>query len=164
MKHFKVFLGLALLGLTLLQTACNNDDDNDGINVGGDGCNASWKVDGTNYSDDEMAGCLYIDSTLNLSSLIAGTSGDFFLQIDPITAPGTFTVDPVNNPTTAPNIVIFLRLNDNKQIVIRNGTVTVTELSNSKAMGTFSGTFFDIQDFTMTTSFSVTEGRFEADF
>lgn len=159
MKNFK-FLGIAFLAFSfLLTTACNNDDDGDGIGLNGD-CFASWTVDGTDYSSENMVGCLYFDNALNLSSQIT-TGGDFFMQIDPITSSGTYVAD-VNNQDLS--VVMFLMLNDGRTIAINDGTVNVTEISSSKAKGTFSGNFFDLTDINLDPVFSVTNGTFEANF
>ena len=158
MKKLK-YLFIALIALPLLtNTSCNNDDDNDGFS-NSEGCNASWKVDGVDFSQNNMAGCLFLDNTLNISTNITG--GDFQLQINPITAPGTFVADPSN---TDLNVVILLNLNDGNRIGIRDGSIVVTEISASKAKGTFSGNFFDLMDITQAPTFSVTDGSFEVDF
>lgn len=158
MKKFNyLLLPLLCLSLTIF-TACNNDDDDDGIGVGG-GCTASWTVDGTDYTIDDLALCVYLDNTMSLNASAGG--GDFQLQIDPITAPGTYTVDPSNSDVF---VVITLLLDDGTKIGIINGEIIVTEISSSKARGTFSGDFFDLTDITLTPSFSVTNGTFEANF
>ncbi len=83
------------------------------------------------------------------------------MQIDPITTTGTYTVD-INNPDL--DVIVLLKLSDGTQLGINDGSVVVTELSNSKAKGTFSGNFYDIQDVNSTPVFSVTNGVFEANF
>lgn len=139
-------------------TSCNNNDDDDNISVG-DGCSASWKVNGTDYNQDDLALCVYLDNTLNLSASLTG--GDFQLQIDPITSTGTYVADP-NNPD--PFVGVFITLDDGTMIGSSNATVIVTQLSSAKAKGTFSGDFFDITDLTFDPIYSVTNGSFEANF
>jgi len=53
---------------------------------------------------------------------------------------------------------------DGTRIASSNATVTVSELSSSKAKGTFSGDFFDIMDLTFDPIYSVSNGTFEANF
>ena len=156
MKNFNALI-LCLLSFVLItSTACNNDDD-DGVSIGGD-CTASWKVDGTDYSE-ELAACVYLDNTLNLTTNTTG--GNFQLQIDPITTSGTYTADPNNQDLF---VGIFITLDDGTRIGSSNATVNVTEISSSKAKGTFSGDFFDISDLTFNPVYSVTNGSFDASF
>ena len=153
-------LGIILFVFTLIfNSSCKKNDAGDGIGLNDD-CFASWKVDGTSYDSNDMAGCLYLDGTLHLSSTLTG--GDFFLQIDPITTTGTYMVD-INNPDLDV-IVLLLKLSDGTQLGIKDGSIVVTELSNSKAKGTFSGNFYDFQDVNLAPVFSVTNGVFEANF
>ncbi len=158
MKNLKFLIPILVLTSGLF-FACNNSDDDDGLSLNGN-CGASWKVDGTAYSKDDLAFCIYLDSTLNLSSSVAAL--DFNLQIDPITAPGTFTFDPNNN--TGPNVVILLPLGNGTTLGPASATITVTELSSSGARGTFSGQFFDVADINLSPDFTVTEGEFQASF
>ena len=158
MKNLNYLMLLVIsLGL-FLNSSCNNDDD-DGVSVGGDGCSASWKVDGVDYSIDDLAFCVYLDNTLNLGANTTG--GDFQLQIDPITTTGTYMADPQNQDL---NVFISITLNDGTLIGSANATVVVTELSSSKAKGTFSGDFFDLADINFDPVFSVTNGSFTANF
>ena len=152
------YLFLLIIGLSLSLASCKKNKDDDGISVG-DGCSASWKVNGTDYSENDMTLCVYLDGTLNLSA--SATGGSFQLQIDPITTTGTYVADPSNQDL---NVFVSIVLNDGTQIGSSNATVVVTELSSSKAKGTFSGDFFDIMDFTFDPVFSVTNGVFEANF
>jgi len=149
----KFFLAIFLL----LTIACNNDDGDDGIAIT-DGCTASWKLDGTSFNED-LNLCVNLDNTLNLSTSLTG--GSFQLQIDPIFETGTYLADPTNPDV---NVFINLRQDDGSQLLIKNGQVTVTELSSSKAKGTFSGNFYEIMDLNQDAVFSVTDGKFEANF
>ena len=154
------YLGIILFVCVLaLNSSCKKNAPGDGIGLNDD-CFASWKVDGISYDSDDMAGCLYLDGTLHLSTTLTG--GDFFLQIDPITTTGTYSVD-INNPDLDV-IVLLLKLSDGTQLGINNGNIVVTALSNSKAKGTFSGNFYDFQDINLAPVFSVTNGVFEANF
>ena len=158
MKNSSLFSSL-LLSLSVLLFACNNDN-NDGINNPGSGdCTASWKVNGQSYSENNMALCVYLDKTLNLSSSASG--GDFQLQIDPVTTTGTYVADP-SNPDL--NVIVLIRLDDGTRLGSADATVVVTELSDSKAKGTFSGSFFDIMDVNLTPNFVVTDGQFSSNF
>ncbi len=162
MKQFKFPLALLFIfSILLLCTSCKKDsDDDDGSGIGDGDCFASWTVNGDDYMVDNMAGCVYLDNTLNLTSSIAGF-GEFFLQIDPITSTGTYQVDSSDPNNT---VVVGMTLNDGKQIGILTGTVTVSELSSSKAKGTFSGSFYDFTDLYLNPDFDVTDGVFEANF
>ena len=81
MKNVNLFLtGFLSIALLLGLSACNNDDDDNGVSIGDDGCAVSFKVDGVDYNYDNMGLCVYFDDVLNLSELVAG--GDFLLQID----------------------------------------------------------------------------------
>lgn len=157
MKYLK-WLSFALVFGLLISSCKKNSSDDDGIAVGGEGCTASWKVNGTAYSEDDMTICLYIDSTLNLS---ASVGFGFQLQVDPITNPGTFVVDPTDLSQTT---VIIITLNDDTQIGIKSGEIKITELSSSGAKGTFSGAFYDFNDLNQAPNFAVTDGVFEANF
>ena len=160
MKKLKQFSMLLFLGLGLMLVACGGDEDDDGVTTPGDGdCTASWKVNGQSYSEDNMTLCVYLDNTLNLSSSASG--GDFQLQVDPITATGTYVADPSNQDL---NVIVLIRLDDGTRLGSADATVVVTELSSSKAKGTFSGSFFDIMDINQTADFMVTDGKFEANF
>lgn len=159
MKNLK-YTFIALIGMALLtNTSCKKDDGNNDGFSNMEGCNASWKVDGVDYSSSDMAGCLYLDNTLNLSTNLTG--GEFHLQIDPITSAGTYVAD-ATDPNL--NVVILLTLSNGTLLGISNGSVIVSELSASKAKGTFSGNFYDISDFNQVPDFSVTNGSFEVDF
>lgn len=159
MKISTSFFALLFFTSFVLAPSCG-DDDGDGVTQPGDGdCTASWKVDGVSYSENDMTLCLYFDNTLNLSS--SATGGDFQLQIDPISSTGTYVADPFNQDL---NVIVLIRLDDGTQIGSSDATVVVTELSDSKAKGTFSGSFFDIMDFNQAADFMVTDGKFEANF
>jgi len=158
MNNLNLPLFFALcLGL-LMTTSCKKDNNNDGISTN-DGCTASWTVNSTNYAKEDMAICIYLDNTLNLSASASG--GDFQLQIDPITDTGTY---PAEASDPDQNVIIIIKLNDGTQIGIKTGQVTVTELSSSKAKGTFSGSFFDIMDINQAADYTVTNGEFSANF
>ncbi len=158
MKKLNLSIILAICIGLLVTTSCKKDNNNDGISPN-DGCTASWTVNGTNYSEDDMTICVYLDNTLNLSASASG--GDFQLQVDPITSTGTYQVD-ASDPNQ--NVIVLIKLNDGKQIGIKSGQVSVTELSSSKAKGTFSGAFFDIMDINQTPNYTVTNGQFSANF
>ena len=144
--------------ISLLTTSFCKKNNDDGISTA-KGCSASWTVNGTNYSKDNMALCVYLDNTLHLSSSASG--GDFQLQIDPISNTGTFQAD-TGNPDQS--VIVIIKLNDGTLIGIKSGQIVVTELSTSKAKGTFSGDFFDLADVNQTPSFTVTNGKFESNF
>jgi len=158
-KIFKFFFSLILFAAMSVLISCGNDDDGISVGTGNDDCTASWKVNGENFSENDMSLCVFLDNTLNLSSSITG--GDFQLQIDPISTTGTYVADPFNQDL---NVIVMVRLADGTQLGSSNAIVNVTELSDSKARGTFSGDFFDIQDLTFSPDFSITDGVFEANF
>ena len=156
MNRFPLFSALLIALALTLTTSCKKN--NDGIAPMG-GCQASWKVDGQKYSEDDMALCVYLDNTLNLGASVTG--GDFQLQIDPITSEGVYEADPTNPDL---NVIVLIKLEDGTQLGSANAQVTVTELSNAKAKGTFSGDFFDIMDFNQSPDYKVTDGEFQANF
>ncbi len=159
MKTINPFF-LGILSFTLiLSSSCikKKDPSGNGVTVGD--CSASWKVDGKSYEENEMTICLYLDSTLNLSS--SGSGGDFQLQINPIHKTGTYIKDINNNDLT---VFVKIVLKDGTTILSNNVVVKVTELSKSSAKGTFSGDFYDMMDFTFTPKFKVTDGRFSSKF
>lgn len=157
MKNFHLII-FFFLSTLILNTSCKKDSDDDGLNIGSDNCTASWKVNNDNYEKD-LALCVYLDNTLNLSA--STTGGDFQLQINPITTNGTYIADPQNQDLT---VLIIIKLNDGTQIGSSNATINVSELSSSKAKGTFSGDFFDLADLNQTPSFAVTDGVFSTSF
>lgn len=152
------FLSFSLLAFSICFISCSKDDDNDGINTL-EGCFASYEVDGQSFTHEDMALCVYLDNTLNLGSSFSG--GEFQLQIDPITSTGTYTAD-ISNPDL--NVIILINLPDGTQIGSSNASITVTELSNAGASGTFSGTFFDLMDINQSPVYNVTNGEFSAEF
>ena len=153
-RLFPIFLFI----ISISFFACNNDDDNDGVSVN-DGCSTSWKVDGQSFKIEDMALCVYFDNTLNLSSSVTG--GEFQLQIDPITSPGTYTVD-ISNPDLF--VYVAIELPDGRTIVSSDATIVVEEISSSRARGSFSGNFFNVEDINQVAEFSVTDGQFNANF
>lgn len=157
----KKYLLLSILSVSFFFFSCGSDDDNDGVAAGpdNDGCFASWKVDGVDYSEDELSLCIYMDNLLNLSSSFSG--GTFQLQIDPVTTPGTYIADPQNQDLF---VFVSVKLDDGTTLGSSNVEVVVEEISDSKAKGTFSGAFFDIMDLNQSADFVVTDGKFEADF
>ena len=159
MKQFNILTIFAIALFLSINFSCKKDDDNNGTNIGSDGCVATWKVDGVEYSQTDLQGCLWLDNILNIATNVSG--GNFFLQIDPITTTGTYVADPTNQDLS---VVIFMDLTDGTRIGISDGSVEVSELSSSKAKGTFSGNFYDLTNLSQTPTFSVTEGTFEVDF
>ncbi|MEM8906503.1 MAG: hypothetical protein AAGD05_01550 [Bacteroidota bacterium] len=125
----------------------------------GDGCSAAWTLDGTDFSEQDMTICIFVDSVFNMSSSAGG--GTFLMQIDPIGGPGTYVVDATNFDQL---VLISLTLDDGQLLFIKEGQIVVTELNSSRARGTFSGAFFDSADLTQTANFQVTNGSFEANF
>ncbi len=154
----RISFALLLGGLLLAMGSCKNDDDDgDGVIVGGDGdCTMSWTVDGDNYTVD-MGLCIYFDSTLNLS--VSATGGFTQLQVDPITSTGSYTQD-----LGTQNVIVLLELNDGTVLSMVTGSVEVSTLNNSRAKGTFSGMFADVMDANLTPDFTVTNGQFDADY
>ena len=147
-----------LLGLSLTFSCNNNNNDNDGISLG-DGCNASWKVNGDDYSIEDMGLCVFFDNNLTMSAFTAG--GPFLMQIDPIGAPGTFQFDS-SDPDQS--VLLVIELTDGRSIGMLSGQIVVSDISTDKASGTFSGTFFDLNDLNMAPDFNVTDGKFNANF
>jgi hypothetical protein len=153
------FILISLFALALMASTSCKKKDPGGNGIGTDDCSASWKVDGKKYDKKDMTLCVYLDSTLNVSSSASG--GDFQLQVDPIFKTGTYVADVNNNKLT---VFVMIKLDDGTQIVSNNVSINVNELSNKKANGTFSGDFFDIQDITMDPKYKVTDGQFSSKF
>ncbi|HFA50711.1 MAG TPA: hypothetical protein ENJ95_17015 [Bacteroidetes bacterium] len=142
---------LTLFSLLLFLGACGNDDDG-GIGNNAS-CQISWKVDGQSESEEPLV-CLYNDNTLNL-----GLTGSNLiqLQVNNLTQPGTYDL-------AGQDAIILLELGSGEKLGSNTGQIIVTEISSSKAKGTFSGTFFPILDPNTPNTFSVTDGKFSANF
>lgn len=143
MKPFPFFLLLSLLALI----ACNKEDDTPEPSPGN--CIVQYTYNGVETTDVVIA-CTYLDGTLNV-----GATGvdDSQIQIDPITAPGTFS--SLNND---PMVFVAIKLDDGTQVFGVDVTVKVEKLTATESSGTFSGEFADFAG----GMYTITGGKFEA--
>ncbi|MEL6987544.1 MAG: hypothetical protein AAGK97_06900 [Bacteroidota bacterium] len=147
----------AILFSVIFLVGCSKDSNNNGINVG-DGCNASWELNGQSFEED-LSLCVFLENILNLSA--SSTGGTFQLQIDPISTTGSFQADPSN-----PDQFVFISImtDDGKTLVSNDVNIEVTRLNQSSARGNFSGSFFDITDINQMPIYNVNNGSFSANF
>lgn len=144
-----VLWAIALSALTLF-LACKKND----TNPGSENCQISCKVDNVLYNVGSANHCTYLGNTLNV-----GQTGIDAIQLQVNNLSGTGTFNLADQSAT-----IIITLTNGKVIGGLNGQVIVTELSASKATGTFSGAFYDLMDVTLTPNFTVTEGAFSVRF
>ncbi len=143
---------IALLLVSMLAgISCKNNDDG-GVNPG-DSCKISYKVAGQSASETPTI-CAYLDETLNIG-LIGSNSIQF--QIINLTNTGEY-------PFNSGDVFIAIDMSDGTRIAAGNGTVTVSTLNNSRAKGSFSGSFFALDDVNMTNPIQVTDGSFDANY
>lgn len=149
---------MLIAGVTLF-SSCNKNDDDSGTPAGSNG-SISLKVDGSTWNASLAVQAVNSNGVINVtgSDSNAKQAG---VTLYGVTAPGTYQVGPPN----AGNMLRWtegLGQTDTYQAngVIGTGTVTVTELSDSKIKGTFSFTGYN----TAQTSKQITEGKFEANF
>jgi hypothetical protein len=158
MKSRNLLLMMLIAGVTLF-SSCNKNDDDSGTPAGSNG-SISLKVDGSTWNASLAVQAVNSNGVINVtgSDSNAKQAG---VTLYGVTAPGTYQVGPPN----AGNMLRWtegLGQTDTYQAngVIGTGTVTVTELSDSKIKGTFSFTGYN----TAQTSKQITEGKFEANF
>jgi hypothetical protein len=158
MKSRNLLLMMLIAGVTML-SSCNKNDDDSGTPIGSNG-SISLKVDGSTWNASLAVQAVNSNGVINVtgSDSNAKQAG---VTLYGISAPGTYQVGPPN----AGNMLRWtegLGQTDTYQAngVIGNGTITVTELSDTKIKGTFSFTGFN----TAQTSKQITEGSFEATF
>ncbi len=145
---------LKILGLFILtaMVACGDDDASDGGLGENASCEISWKVDGVSDSEEPLI-CVYVDNTLNIG--LTG-SNQMQLQVNDLTQPGTFDLADQGS-------IIILELDNGEKLGSNIGQIIITEISSTKAKGTFSGTFFPVANPSGTT-YAVTDGKFTANF
>ncbi|MCB2207468.1 MAG: hypothetical protein KQH67_04160 [Bacteroidetes bacterium] len=148
---------MLIAGVTMLSSCKKNDDDTGPVGSNG---SISLKVDGSTWNASLSVQAVNSNGVINVtgSDSNAKQAG---VTLYGVSAPGTYQVGPPN----AGNMLRWtegLGQNDTYQAngVIGTGTVTVTELSDSKIKGTFSFTGYN----TSQTSKQITEGTFEANF
>ena len=150
----KNLLFIATLSLVMVGMACNNDDDNNPVTMNDD-CSVSYTIDGQQFTENDIVVCALLDGTLNVGLI---GSNDIQLQVNNLTGPGTFTF---------PNddVIILVDLDDGTRLGAEAGTITVSDLSDSKASGTFSVTLRDINDWMQEgPTMSLTNGQFSASY
>jgi len=158
MKSRNLLSMLLIAGIVLLMS-CNKNDDDDAGPVGSNG-SISLKVDGSTWNASLSVQAVNAGGVINVtgSDSNAKQAG---ITLYGVTATGTYKVGPPNQG----NMLRWTEGLGQTQTfqangVIGDGTITVTELSDSKVKGTFSFTGFN----TAQTSKQITEGTFEANF
>lgn len=142
---------LALALCTLIAPSCSDDDAS---NQGSSDCQISCVVGGTTITVDPAHSCAYLGNSLNIGQ----TGQDAIqLQVNGLTATGTFDIADQNT-------VVVITMANGTILGGLSGQIVVSEISNSKAKGTFSGTFYDLSDITQMTTLQVTSGMFTASF
>ncbi|MEL7423434.1 MAG: hypothetical protein AAFN81_10615 [Bacteroidota bacterium] len=139
--------------MILTSFACNNDDDGPATPL--DDCSIVYTIDGQTMTENDIVVCALLDGTLNLGLI---GSNNIQIQVNELDGPGTFTI--ADN-----DVFILVDLDDGTRLGAESGTVTVDQLTDSKATGTFSLTLRDINDFMLTgPTVSLTNGQFNASF
>ncbi len=147
----KLIPGLLALVILLL-FACKKDKK--GSDLPTSDCSISCKVDGSFIEEESPGSCILLDNSLSIGLI---GMDKVALQILDLQQAGTFDLEEVSNS-------VFVLLPDGTQIAALNGSIIVSQLENNNVKGTFSGTFYDIQDQTQTPAYTVTEGNFEMNF
>jgi hypothetical protein len=158
MKSRNLLLMVLVAGIITLGS-CKKDDGDSGNPVGSSG-SISLKVDGGTWNASLSVQAVNSNGVINVTGSDSNAK-QAAVTLYGVSAPGTYQVGP-------PNQSNMLRWTEglgqtdtySANGVIGSGTVTVTELSDSKIKGTFSFTGYN----TAQTSKQITEGTFEANF
>jgi len=150
---------MVLIASVVMLGSCKKDDSDSGTPVGSNG-SISLKVDGGTWNATLAVQAVNSNGVINVTGSDSNAK-QAAVNLYGVSAPGTYQVGPPNQG----NMLRWtegLGQTDTYQAngVIGSGTVTVTELSDSKIKGTFSFTGFN----TAQTSKQITEGTFEATF
>jgi hypothetical protein len=158
MKTRNLLLMILIAGVIMLNS-CNKNDDDNGNPIGSNG-SISLKVDGSTWNASLSVQAVNSNGVINVTGSDSNAKQAGVILYG-VSAPGTYQVGPPNAGNTL-RWTEGLGQNDTYQAngVIGTGTVTVTELSDSKIKGTFSFTGYN----TAQTSKQITEGTFEANF
>ena len=148
MISFKTFLFILLTSLVFTSSACKKKDDG-GIGAG-DSCKISYKIGGQSFTATPTI-CAYLDATLNIGLI---GSNKIQLQLNNLTSTGDYAFDD-------PDVILIVDDDAGNRYGGTSGTVKVTQLSNGKAKGTFSGTVTDIAGGGTS---SVMDGSFETNY
>jgi hypothetical protein len=158
MKSRNLFLMVLIAGVISF-VSCKKDDDDSGTPAGSNG-SISLTVDGSTWSATLAVQAVNSNGVVNVtgSDSNAKQAG---ITLYGVSAPGTYQVGP-------PNVGNMLRWTEGlaqtqtyqASGVIGTGTITVTELSDSKIKGTFSFTGYNTDQNTK----QITDGQFEANF
>ncbi len=160
MKLFKVFMiMMAVISVSL--TACKkdeNDDDNGGSVTGGG--SMTLKYDGNDFSATLAVQAVNSNGVINVTGS-DGNARQASLVLFGASGPGTYTI----GAAFPQNLCTWTEGTNTTQtytasFVIGSGTVTVTELTDSKIKGTFEFTGVNTNQETRT----ITDGSFEANF
>jgi hypothetical protein len=159
MKKLRVFvLFLAVAALTV--TACKKEDDDDnGGNNGGSGT-MTLKADGADFSADLAVQAVNSNGVINVTGN-DGNARQCSLILYGASGPGTYDIGAANPQNLCTWTEGTGQLDSYvASFVIGSGTVTITELTDTKIKGTFSFTGFNNNQESRT----ITEGQFEANF
>lgn len=159
MKTLKIKTITALLIFTTLMISCSDDDsDGDSGNEGGEFLTA--KVDGQNFSANDLT----IGATITNGVFVVqgGKSDGTTIRINVINYSGTGTYtfgDSLGNTNSINYITLTPVATWASTFNIGSGTLTVTSDSGGKAEGTFSFTGFNADD---SSTKNITSGEFKA--
>jgi len=159
MKKVKIIF-LALISISILNlTACKKDDaadDNPTISGG----SMSLKVDGTAWSASLASQAVNTNGVIN----VTGSDSDAHqvaITLLNVTEPGTYSVGGMGNQNGI-RWTEGLASTDSylANFALGSGSITITELTSSKIVGTFSGSVAN----TSQTTKKITEGTFNVSF
>jgi len=151
MKPYKFSIMFCLFTLIPF-IQCSDDNNQDNLSTVKD-CSISWKLDGASDSEEPSI-CTFLESTFVIGLI---GSDRLLLQIDNLTSPGSFDVQ-----NSDANILLQ---KDAQTLIMVEGSINVTEFSNSKAKGNFSGTMRSLEDNQITgQAYNLSNGTFSANF
>lgn len=161
MKLFKVFvIMMAVISVSL--TACKkdeSDDDDNGGSLNGGG-SMTLKYDGNDFSATLAVQAVNENGVINVTGS-DGNARQASLVLFGTSGPGTYTI----GAAYPQNLCTWTEGTNATQtftasFVIGSGTVTITELTDSKIKGSFEFTAVNTNQETRT----ITDGSFEANF
>ena len=157
MKQIKLFAAFILVA-ALSFSGCKKNDDNN--NPSGSSGSLSLNVDGSNWSATLAVQAVNTNGVINVTGSDSNAKQASVILYG-VSTTGTYQVGPAN-PSNQLRWTQGLGTNDTYQAngVIGSGTVTVTELSATKIVGTFQFTGYN----TTQSSKVITNGSFSANF
>lgn len=160
MKLFKAFI-IVLAVMSVSLTACKKDDngDDNGGNLPGTGT-MTLKYNGTDWSATLTVQAVNSNGVINVTGS-DGNAHQASVILYGVSGPGTYALG-AGYPQ---NLCTWTEGTDASQtysasLVLGSGSVTITELSDSKVKGTFEFTAYNTNQETR----QITEGAFEANF